>query len=722
MNPAPRFRSVRFVPAILLAVTVLIPVSVTPAAGQALRTPLSQDLLDLLTDEISGQMAFNNEVLLAGAPWIRSESEFTDTFWESEHIVELARGYGVEDIDLIRQSSERTFDYPLEAEFWLDSPQRRLVARLGADAALVARGTVTSDVAGELIYIPPLDQEEIEAVLAGRAGTDWAGTIALMWSHARGNVARALDAAGVQGVISFSSRDRYLDPGQVVYSSGTYGQENLKLGFTVSWRQWSELLEDVEAGRHPMAHCTARVEEFPDKFETVWARVPGTEPDAPGVIFTAHLFEGYTKRGANDNMSGCVIQLEILRALTHLIESGELPRPRRTIHFLWPNEISGTYRFIETHPELVDAWSININMDIVGEALRLNNSWFTMSECPNHLPSYLDGLAASILNYVWRTNDIVYLPDSPHGRSGGQFFPRPLVEKNGSTDAFRFYIHRATGGSDHLCFNNQSVQVPGIEFFTWPDQWYHADTDTPDKSDPTQMKRVAFIGAACAWAAAHCTDEVLDGLLTEVAEFGYSRVADRELPRALTMIEEAGAGELPATFERALNLVDFAVQREIEALLSLREIYSGSPRAVSAVDARTEQMRLFGRGLQEQIAGYAGVRAEALGTAAPRQARPTRRERELEAVFPTMTEAVKGRVFSLGDFEPFREYTEAHPEAAAETGIDERTLRTVLNYISGERSITRIRDSVAAESGQEIDLEGLYRLFEILKETGWVSW
>jgi len=236
------------------------------------------------------------------------------------------------------------------------------------------------------------------------------------------------------------------------------------------------------------------------------------------------------------------------------------------------------------------------------------------------------------------------------------------------------------------------------------------------------MKRVAFIGAACAWAAAHCTDEVLAGLLTEVAEFGYSRVADRELPRALTMLEDADADVLPATFARALNLVDFAVEREVEALQSLREIYTGSPRAVTAVDARIEQMRLFGRGLHEQVTGYAALRAGALGTAAPREARPTRRARELEAVFPAMTEAVKGRVFSLRDFAPFREYTEAHPEAADETGIDERTIRLVLNYISGERSITRIRDCVAAESGQEIDLEGLYRLFEILKETGWVSW
>ena len=46
----------------------------------ALETPLKQEILTMLTNEISGQMIYNNEVLLAGAPWIRDREEFTDTF------------------------------------------------------------------------------------------------------------------------------------------------------------------------------------------------------------------------------------------------------------------------------------------------------------------------------------------------------------------------------------------------------------------------------------------------------------------------------------------------------------------------------------------------------------------------------------------------------------------------------------------------------------------
>ncbi len=690
------------------------------AGAQALKTPLDQEILTLLTNEISGQIIFNNEVLLAGAPWVREADEFSDTFYESRKIHEIATSYGIETTWLVRHESERTFDYPLEGEFWILKPEPRLVARLGADAALVARGSTTADISGELIYIPPLTEDDITRMIEAGPQEKYRGKVALMWSHARGETARALDTAGIKGVISFNTRDRYLDPGQVVYSSGSYGQENLELGFSISWRQWSELLEDLEAGREITVRCRARVETYSDKFETAFSWIAGTEPEEKGVVFTAHLFEGYTKRGANDNMSGCVIQLEILRALTKLIASGDLPQPRRTIYFLWPNEISGTYEFIKQNPMLPDRLSININMDMVGEWLRKNNSLFTMSECPSHLPSYLDGLAKSIMNYVWRTNDIVYLPNSPRGRPGGQYFPIPMVEKNGSTDAFRFYIHRATGGSDHICFNNPSVAVPGIEFFTWPDQWYHADTDTPDKSDPTQMKRVAFIGAACAWAAANCTDDVLEGLIEEVSRFGYSRIAERELPRALGYVEAATGGNLEAETAKALNLINFAVDREIVAIRSVEEIYTGSETAETLVDNRAQQWELYREGLKNQVLGYGRTRAAQLGVRPPREPRPGRLERQYQVVIPAMHPSVRGKEFSLTGSERYRQYMEDHPEVLEELALTRSQTRAVLNYVNGKRSITEIRNCVAAETGSDVSLEGVVGYLEILKEVEWV--
>ncbi len=692
-----------------------------PAISTVLRTPLRQETLDLFANEVSGQMAFDNQVRLAGAPWVRDEKEFTGTMYESQQILELVKGYGLDTTRLERYPAGGTFDYPHEGELWLVEPARRLIARLGADAALVASGSVTADVTGELIYIPPLSQDEIKSMTAAGPQDQYRGKLALMWSHARGDLANALDAAGIRGVISFSAQERYLDPDQVIYSSGSYADHpNLKLGMTVSWRQWSNLFEDLEGKQKVVLRARTRIGKYPGKFEMVYSWIPGTEPDAKGVVFTAHLFEGYTKRGANDDMSGCVVQLEILRALTKLIASGQLPRPRRSIYFLWPNEISGTYEFIRQHPGFPDKLSININMDMIGEGLRKNNAVFTMSECPAHLPSYLDGLAKTLLNYVWRTNDIVYLPDSPRGRPRGQYFPAPMLEKNGSSDAFRFFLHGATGGSDHVCFNNSSVAVPGIEFFVWPDQWYHTDHDTPDKADATEMKRVAFIGAAAAWAAANCSDEILPGMIDAVSDFGYARVAERDIPRALADVERADARTLASWMGRALSVADAAVQREVGALHSIEDIYTGTPTARKILANRIQQWELYRTALRNQVLGYAKIRAADLGIEAPAPPAVSALEKKYQATIPALAQGVKGRLFQLSAHEPYTGYIKEHADALKSMGLTPQLAGTILNYVNGRRSISDIRGAVAGETNEDVTLEKVAAYLELLKTVQWV--
>ncbi len=706
----------RFLLTCILSVPIIV-------HAQPLKTPLSQDVLDILTNEISGQLIFNNEVKLAGAPWIRDAEEFTDTLYESAMLYKLTKGYGIENVELNRIDEEGTFDYPLAGEFRIVEPKERLVARLGADVALIARGSQSVDMTGELIYIPRLTQAQIDTMLAGGLKEEFEGKVALMWSHVRGETAAALDSAGLRGVVSYSSRDRYMDPNQVVYGRGSYAQgKNLTFGFSISWRQWSELMEDLETGKMMKVHCMADIGKYDEKYEAVFSWIPGTEPDKKGVIFTGHLFEGYTKRGANDNMSGCVVQLEILRALTKLIKEGKLPQPRRNIYFLWPDEIGGTYAFIREHADLVDNWSININMDMVGEGLRINNGVFTLSECPNHLPNYFDGLAKSILNYVWRTNDIVYLPDSPRGRPGGQYFPIPMMEKNGSTDAFRFTIHQATGGSDHICFNNPSVAVPGIEYNVWPDQWYHADTDLPDKSDPTQMKRIAFIGAACAWIAANCTDEVLPGLIETVSEFGYYRVAEREHVKALRLLENAEAGNIDTAYTRALDLVELAATREKGALTSIADIYTGSKTARRQLQHRIQQWELHHTGLNALLSGYAVIKAKALGVKPPTPLRAGQLERQYRNKTPDIHRDVERNVFNPDDLDSYESYIEENPDAMKDLGLGRGQRRSLMNFINGNRPLPEIWKSAMAETEGEIPFEKVVDLFKILEEIGWIEY
>lgn len=712
-------------------IVVALSAAPPPLAAQRtdpLGTPLPPATLRLLANEISGQMAFDNLVKLTGAPWARTPQELTGAtnFYEADEILRMARGYGIETVRLDRYEAPGTFDYPLEGELWVGE---RRIARIPADPALVATGSRTGEVTGPLVYVPEVPADQIAGLQAELAALPerYRGAVALTWSHPRGAVFEALDAAGVRAVISFNARERYLDPDQVVYSSGGYAQgESLRLGLTVSWRQWSELLEDVQRGQALTVRARAVVERYPNRFETVYAWIPGTEPELPGVVFTAHLFEGYTKRGTNDNMGGPAVQLEILRALDRLIATGQLPRPRRTLHFIWPNEISGTYEFVRRDPALLDRLAININMDMVTEGLRKNNSVFTMSETPAWLASFYDGMAASVLNHVWRTNDIVYLPDAPRGRPGGQYFPDPMWEKNGSLDAFRFFIHEATGGSDHIVFNNPSVGVPGIEFFTWPDQWYHADKDLPENADPTQMKRVAFIGAATAWASAALSDDMLPGLLDAVSDFGYARVAERGIPRALEALDSASvrsaaapgsaAKERDAALLRAWAVLSAALSRETDAVRSVHAVSTGSPQARARVEARVREWDAYA----DAMGRWLVTAAEARGLSGARLPAASGREARRSGAVPRLAPGIRGVETALARFAPYTRWVEAHRGALEALGLSRSQTTQIQNLVDGKRTVTEILWWVRGLTDEPITPEQVRGYLDVLRQVGWI--
>ncbi len=75
------------------------------------------------------------------------------------------------------------------------------------------------------------------------------------------------------------------------------------------------------------------------------------------------------KQGANDNKSGSAGILEVARILHTLIDEGRIPRPKRTIRFLWGPEFSGTGPWVESNKDLMEKTLANINMDMVGEWL-----------------------------------------------------------------------------------------------------------------------------------------------------------------------------------------------------------------------------------------------------------------------------------------------------------------------------------------------------------------
>lgn len=164
----------------------------------------------------------------------------------------------------------------------------------------------------------------------------------------------------------------------------------------ISTRIENDLRDCLERNEKIILKVSCKTQMVPYKEECLTALIKGDEKPDEELVFTAHVFEGFAKQGANDNASGCVALMETARVIQSLIESGRV-KLKRSIRFLFVPEISGTASFLEKFPDIKEKIYANINEDMIGEALIKNNSTFQMKSIPDSIPSYLNDVIASLI-------------------------------------------------------------------------------------------------------------------------------------------------------------------------------------------------------------------------------------------------------------------------------------------------------------------------------------
>jgi hypothetical protein len=203
---------------------------------------------------------------------------------------------------------------------------------------------------------------------------------------------------------------------------------------------------------------------------------------------------------------------------------------------------------------------------------------------PLSLPTYLNDAVASFVEWVGKTQRDSF------AEWGSQI---PIVSPTGTRDPFYTAIDRFASGSDHIVFIDGSVRVPAVFFIAWPDMWYHTAMDTPDKSDSTQLKRVAFLGAASGLFLANAGPAEAELIMSEVMARGWGRIG-KDQARAETMIRLAEPKGIHTAYKESQNIIQQAIWREGEALSSVRFFIKGDRGMEGILSARlkrTEDMR-----------------------------------------------------------------------------------------------------------------------------------
>jgi len=189
----------------------------------------------------------------------------------------------------------------------------------------------------------------------------------------------------------------------------------------------------------------------------------------------------------------------------------------------------------------------------------------------------------------------------------------------------------------------------------------------------------------------------------------------------LNSLDHATAKNLADKAVSALNLAHFAVERERGAFASLVEICTGSEKAVSMIENRIKQWEFYGKGLEKQLWSYAAWKAKELGAATPAEPEPTEEERKYAQIFPSIHRDAKGQEFYLERTDRYKKFIKEHPEAIKELRVSRMQKRSIQNFINGHRSITTIRNFVAADTGTDLLFPALLGYLEFLKKLDWIA-
>jgi len=663
--------------AILLAI-ILFVVAILPAQfGRTIQPTLvpHQVLLDII-NEASGDQALQNEILIGGVNRNRKPEEYASGYFETAFLIEKLREYGITEACIIDlpTSGPKTWDAE-SAELWIAKPAKRKIADLNDMPACLCSGSSDADVTAELVYIGPGFRDSYYE------GKDLKGKIALVNGYPGSAQSLAVEKLGAVGLIGYGSSHPEFDPDQIGWGGIRAGEKNKPtFGFMISTRQGNELRDQLERGAKIEVRAVVKAKMVPYKEQMVEALIKGTDLAEEELVFTAHVFEGFAKQGANDNISGCVSLLETARVLKKLMADGKIPPLRRSVRFLFIPEISGTIAYLKAYPETGKKFFANINEDMVGESLAKNRSYFCCVQTPWSLPTYLNDVMRSFVEWIEETQ-----------RYDGSSTLLPIWSPTGTRDPFPAVMDAHSGGSDHIVFVDAGVGVPAVMFICWPDMWYHSSGDAPDKSDSTQLKRVVFLSTASAVCLAGAGLAETEKIIAEVAGRSLGRLGQDKI-RAARRLRDAAPGDVHTAFKDAQNILTQGFVREIEALDSTRFFIKADAGLGSLLQSQKkaiEACRLpFSREIDEIYRARClkeGLKPQPVGL--------TTEEIRLGKMIPLRTEKMTGPLDIMEYYE--KVWGGADNKALMKVSAMEGEIR---NFIDGRRSILQVRNAAAAEA------------------------
>lgn len=668
------------------------------------KTLIASATLNSIAQHISGAQARNHVLEMCPFERNRPAEEYASGLYrESIYAEKTAKEYGFSDVHIEKfPLGSKQWDGEM-GELWLTEPAPvQLITRYRDIATTLATGSRNADVTAELVYVGQGN------TAADYEGKDVKGKIVL----ASGPVGAAHNLAvrqfGAEGVVSyFNGTGKPIDrPDQMGWSGiQASADPNVRTtwGFVLSLRMGLDLLGRLEKHQKVMLHAKVKAAEYDAPMNVVVATIPGDGSTNEEFHFTAHLFEGIAKQGANDNCGGPATQLEAGRAWIEMIKDGTLPKPKRTLRFLWVPEISGTTAYLRAHPELGQHVVASVSTDMVGANQTINHNSLHLNQTMYSIPSIINDVSRQFFEYVGETNR-----EKLHNRRNGYAFQNPIIDPSGTRDPFNYNIEKFYGASDHQVHLDWNPRIPAVQFGNWPDAVYHSSDDSPANQDPTQMKRAAFLMVAVGSVFANSGPNDAMAVAGVALSYAQQRIAV-DMRDAMAMINNGDPFIVHENYKEALNLIKWAYWREKVDVRTAGSLAIGNRSVVAEVNALADTLNA------SEAADIARVKL-AYKSAAARAGKAYVEE-------PLLRQAEQDAAKLVPSKKPVTAPATGGAPAAPAAGVPATPTLTgyytqeANNFADGTRSILDIRNAISAEFGP-VPVETVVNYFRNLERQG----
>lgn len=644
---------------------------------------LDLETLSLLEGELSGEQAKEHVIAITRHHRISGSQGYTEA---ASYVLEQLQEFGfspqeawIESFTADGKIQYQTWTSPSgwnisSAELRMIKPKNELIIRYPEIAMSVITRSNSGEVRAELVDVGTgtSDEDYLEK--------DVSGKLVLATGDADSVHRLAVLKYGAAAIICYLDDVRTIEyPNMLQYAEiqpKSDELDHLTFGFNITSQQGHMLKKLLSSGKQVVLN--AKVEGpglEPGSLDVVVAIIPGGENPEQELLYTAHL--DHPKESANDNASGSAAILDIARTFKNLINQGQLPRPRRTLRFLWVPELYGTMAYVDAHPELQGPtlggnFLANLNLDMVGENLELLHSQMSITWPPVSISSALSDVVPVMAEYVDRLDTRSF---------------------HHSSSNFNYRIVPFSNDGDHMIFNDGMIRIPSMMMRHWPDYTRHTSEDTPDKVDPVELERSEIIAASTFWYLSNLSETQSLELVNLVASKAHGRLAS-EVRKAADHLLKVPPDQLEEIYNEGRGIISFALRKEIQALRSiLHYVSTASTQSLVRTWTRTleSQAQLKIQALQALMQQRGGRLSFS----------PSLTAEELEADSWIPTRVTRG---PLANGLPESRLTPEEKEWYKTPEVQKLNTYLLVNFIDGQRSILEIRNTLSA-AYQPVSLE-----------------